>query len=58
MSAETALICITCKQPILVTDEWSWLDGKRREPEHDACFNQRFARQFPTAPKLHRDDAP
>lgn len=49
--AEHGLTCITCKQPILLTDEWSWLDGRRREPEHDRCYLQRFARQYPTAHK-------
>jgi hypothetical protein len=48
---EAALVCVTCKQPILLTDEWSWLDGKGRTPEHDACYAQRFARQFPNANK-------
>jgi hypothetical protein len=57
---ETALICITCKQPILVTDEWSWLDAKQRghhrQPEHDKCFNDRFARAFPRATKVEVAD--
>jgi len=51
---ERALICVTCRQPILLTDEWSWLDTRRREPEHDRCFAERFARIFPMAPRADR----
>jgi len=50
---DEGLTCVTCKQPILVTDEWTWLDstlaGRRRQPEHDRCYQERFARQFPKA---------
>lgn len=45
------LICVTCKEPIDMTDEWSWLDGKCRQPEHDRCYADRFARRFPLAAK-------
>jgi hypothetical protein len=41
MENETALVYITCKQPILMTDE----------SEHDRCYAERFARQFPFAQK-------
>ena len=51
---ETGFICITCKQPILLTDEWFWLRDKRREPEHQKCYDERFAREFSTAPRLIR----
>jgi hypothetical protein len=53
---ERALVCVTCKQPILVTDEWSWLDGRRREPEHDQCYGERFARRFPDASKARAEE--
>lgn len=48
---ERGLVCVTCDHPILVTDEWSWLDTPRRQPEHDRCYAERFARQFPAAQK-------
>lgn len=50
------LVCVTCKRPILETDDWSWLDGRRRVPEHDACYALRFARQYPLAAKVPRGD--
>jgi hypothetical protein len=47
---------MTCKQPILLTDEWSWLDNRKREPEHDTCYQDRFAKQFPNAKKIEKKE--
>lgn len=53
--AHPPLICGTCHQPIADGDDaWSWMDGRRRDPEHDACYRERFARTFPTAPKWRK----
>jgi hypothetical protein len=51
---ETALMCVTCKQPILPTEtKWNWCAGST--PEHDQCYRERFAKECPYTTKASSD---
>ena len=52
----TPLTCVTCRQPIdFASMNWNWLDAAS-QPEHNSCFDERFAREFPDATKVYKGD--